>query len=90
MDLEEGVDRLDEDDAHDREGEVNKRLEDLILEDAPVLRLDLVQQPAERPEDEDDQGKSESHDQQKEVEDISGGHFHFLYDLIIIPEVMNT
>ena len=90
VDLEEGVNRLDEDDTHDREREVDKRLDDLIVEDVLVLGLDLVQQPAERSEDEDDQGKSESHDQQKEVEDISGRHLHFLYDLIISREVINT
>jgi hypothetical protein len=90
VDLEEGVDRLNQDDAHDREGEVNECLDDLIVQDVLVLRLDLVQQPTERPQDEDDQGKSESHDCQKEVVDISGSHLHFLYDLIITKEVINA
>lgn len=90
VDLEEGVDRLKEDDAHDREGEVNKCLDDLIVEDLLVLRLHLMQQPTEWLENEDYQGKSQSHDCEKEVEDISSGDLHFLYYLIIIRELINT
>lgn len=47
VNLQESVDRLHEDDSNDRKREVDDACEDLIVEDALILGLYLVEESAE-------------------------------------------
>lgn len=77
VNLEECVDGLDEDDSDDCEGEVDDSIEDLIVKDALVFGLDLVEQFAEGAQCEDDKGKGEEDDGEEEVIDESCDDLHF-------------
>lgn len=55
VNLQESVDRLHEDDSNDRKGEVNDAGEDLIVEDALIFGLYLVEESAEGSKCEDDE-----------------------------------
>ncbi len=62
VNLGERVNWLEEDDANNGEREVDDASDDVIVEDAIVLGLHLMQESAEGPKDKDDQREGNDHD----------------------------